>query len=349
MKCGWANQHVSIDSTGVFRPCCGWRLMEDEVVVGSIADYINSNWRKNLLETLYNNQWPEGCEDCKLDEEIDSESLRTGTSRYNDPDYKDAEVKFGNMCNLACAMCSPYNSSLIEKEYEKLKGQHRIFEESDFPVRSQWYRDPDKLKEIARELSSYNQIRFTGGEPTVNNYLIDFLTEVRKHNTDIIIKLTTNGNNWPSKLHELLKEFKTNISVSIDAYGEKNNYIRYPSNWNKIEKNIDKMLELPMRKIECGTTIASYNVHLMEELAQWVQVKGFQEHSIDPVWKPKIFRPCNTTQEIKNNFIEFSKTYEPTQRVLKNVLEEGNGLQETIDFLSILDHSRNINYKILDL
>ena len=348
MRCGWAYQHVSIDSTGVFRPCCGWRIVGNEQQVDSVDQYLVGDFRRDLLDTLHNDVWPTGCEDCKLDEELDNKSLRTGAEkRYSNPLYTDAEVKFGNLCNLACAMCSPYNSSLIEKEYLKLKGQHKLFDRG-FENKNAWYEDSDKLKQIARELSTRNQIRFTGGEPTVNNYLIDFLEEVQKHNTNITIKLTTNGNNWPKKLHELLKEFKTIISVSIDAYGEKNNYIRWPSNWNKIEKNVDSMLSLPNSTVECGSTIASYNVHLIEELAQWVLKKGLT-HNIDPVWTPEIFKPCNTTQEIKTQFEQFASTYKPAQRVLKNVLAQGNGLQQTIDFLSILDYNRNVNYRVLEL
>jgi len=349
MKCGWAYQHVSIDSTGVFRPCCGWRSVGNEQPVDSVENYLTGNFRRELLDTLHKDEWPEGCEDCKLDEELENYSLRIGAERrYSNPLYTDAEVKFGNLCNLGCVMCSPYNSSLIEKEYAKLKGQHKLFNRS-FESNNTWYEDPNKLRQIAKELSTRNQIRFTGGEPTVNNYLIDFLQEVKKHNTDITIKLTTNGNNWPKKLHELLCDFKTIISVSIDAYGDKNEYIRWPSKWQKIERNVDSMLSLPDSIVECGSTIASYNVHLMEELAQWVEAKGFKHHSIDPVWKPDIFRPSNTTEQIKNEFKMFAQTYRPAERVIKNVLAKGKGMQQTIDFLKLLDYNRNISYKILNI
>ena len=349
MKCDLVERHISIDSEGVFRPCATWRIVGNEPEVTTISDYLNSDFRKDIIDKLDNNTWPKGCEDCKLDEELGNESLRLMyTERYEDPLFTDAEIKFGNMCNLACAMCSPYNSSLIEKEHTKLKGKHYLFDRK-FESRNVWYQDPDKLKEVARELSTTRLIKFAGGEPTVNNYLIDFLNELKKYTTDITIKLTTNGNNWPKKLHELLSEFeRVVISVSIDAYGEKNNYIRWPSNWNKVEKNVDSMISLSNSTVACGTTIASYNVHLMEELANWVQSKGLY-HNIDPVWAPEIMQPCNTTQEIKNRFEEFSKTYEPAQRVLKNVLSPGIGIQETIDFLSILDYNRNIDYRVLEL
>ena len=349
MKCNLAERHISIDSEGVFRPCSTWRIVGNEPEVTSISNYLNSDFRKEIIETLGSNKWPTGCEDCKLDEELDNESLRTMyTERYQDPLFTDAEVKFGNMCNLACAMCSPYNSSLIEKEHAKLKGKHDLFNRT-FKSKNVWYQDPDKLKEIANELSTRKQIRFAGGEPTVNNYLINFLNEIKKHTTDITIKLTTNGNNWPKKLHEILSEFdRVIVSVSIDAYGEKNNYIRWPSNWNKIEKNVDSMLSLPNCTVDCGTTIASYNVHLMQELAQWTISKGI-DHNIDPVWAPEILQPCNTTQEIKKDFETFANTYKPAKKVLRNVLETGTGIQETIDFLSILDYNRNTNYRVLEL
>ena len=39
MECYWAQQHVSIDSEGIFRPCCAWRSTGIEPVVSSIDDY----------------------------------------------------------------------------------------------------------------------------------------------------------------------------------------------------------------------------------------------------------------------------------------------------------------------
>lgn len=353
MKCGWLYQHVSIDSYGKFRPCCGWRNTGNEDKVTTVDDYMLSDFRKSIMDTMHQDKWPAGCLDCQEDESLDNYSMRTHPAtlgRYSNPLYTDAEVKFGNLCNLGCVMCAPDNSSLIEQEWKKLSGQHPIFSQTFTPASTvPWFTDKEKLQTIARELSTRNQIRFTGGEPTVNNYLIDFLEEVQKHNTDITIKLTTNGNNWPKKLHELLKKFKTVISVSIDAYGEKNEYIRWPSKWSKIEHNINRMQELPNTTLLCGTTVGSYNLHLIPELSEWVQKVGFHEHNLDTIFEPFHLRPQHASDQAKETYLEFAQKYLPAQRVIKNIQQPGEGMKQTIDFLKILDYNRKVNYKVLEL
>lgn len=351
MRCGWADQHVSIDSYGQFRPCCGWKNQDNTNPVTRVIDYTMGDFRKNIVQMLEQGEWPAGCEDCQEDELLGSPSLRNHPAtiqRYADPFYTDAEVKFGNLCNLGCVMCAPDNSSLIEQEWRKLYGKHEKFSQTFTPT-TVWYTDPVKLSNIARELSTRNQIRFTGGEPTVNNYLIDFLSEVQKHNTDITIKITTNGNNWPAKLHDMLKNFKkVVISVSIDAYGDKNDYIRWPSRWSKIVNNINKMRQLPNSHLICGTTVGSYNLHLIQELSEWVS-DVFDEHNLDTIFNPQHLRPEHADDVHKHRFIEFAKTYQPAQKIVNNVNKSGTGIQQTIDFLSILDYNRNMNHEVLGL
>ena len=129
MDCAWAKQHVSIDSEGVFRPCCTWQSTGIEPVVTAVEDYYQSSFYKKLNEDLSNDVWPKGCEDCKEHESIGRTSMRT-ESIAEPSAYNHAEIKFGNLCKLGCVMCSPYNSSLLQDEYIKMKGQHELFDRS---------------------------------------------------------------------------------------------------------------------------------------------------------------------------------------------------------------------------
>ena len=48
-----------------------------------------------------------------------------------------------------------------------------------------------------------------------------------------------NGTELNEKLFVLGLKFKeVTFNFSIDAYGDKNDYIRYPSEWNTIAKNL---------------------------------------------------------------------------------------------------------------
>ena len=347
MDCAWAKQHVSIDSEGVFRPCCTWQSTGKEPVVTTIEDYYQSSFYKKLNKDLANNIWPKGCEDCKEHESIGRLSMRTES--LEDPsEYYHAEIKFGNLCNLGCVMCSPYNSSLLQDEYIKMKGQHELFERST-NIKSTWYKDEENLRSFARALSDRDEIHFSGGEPTVNNYLRIFLDELIKCNSNATLLIRTNANNWPSKMHELMKQFNTKISISIDAYGKANEYIRWPSSWNKTAKNVDKIISLPNTQVKLNPTVAAYNTHLLPKLYEWAVGVGIEKFNFDSVYTPEILAANNSEQWQKDIYKEFCENNIHPQQVLNHVLKPGNGINETIDFLKILDYNRKTDYKVLGI
>ncbi len=352
MECYWAKQHVSIDSEGVFRPCCTWRNIGDEPVVTKVEDYYQTDFYKKLNETLSKNIWPEGCEDCMEHESVGRVSMRTESNlKAEKYAYLDAEIKFGNLCNLACVMCSPYNSSLIQDEYLKMHGQHHYFNKGrNFKIKNAWYQDEDSIRQIARSLSDRDELQFSGGEPTVNSYLKIFLDELIKCKSNTTLLVRTNANNWPTKMHELLKQFETKISISIDAYGKANEYIRWPSQWNKTERNVNKILSLPNSEIKLNPTVAAYNVHLLPELYEWALSTGIFRFNFDSVYTPKALAANNSENWQKEIYKEFCKKYHRyPQKVLNHVKKEGNGLNEAIDFLKVLDYNRGTNYKVLGI
>ena len=80
-----------------------------------------------------------------------------------------------------------------------------------------------------------------GGEtlmvPEIKKVLINIPEDIAKN---ITLKIQTNGTILPDPTWtNIFKKFKnTKINVSIDAYGDDNTYVRYPSNWQKILKTI---------------------------------------------------------------------------------------------------------------
>lgn len=342
-----------MDTQGNLRPCCNYQSVGNEYNINNIAHYNNSNWVKNLELQLSQNIWPTGCEDCKIDEEHGIISLREeGFEKYKHH-KKDAEVKFGNLCNLACFMCSPTNSSLIDKEIRELKITETHFfikNRKSYNSSNAWYNNEKQLIQVAEYLSDRDQIRFTGGEPTVNNYLIKFLDVLIQNKSNAEIRLTTNGNNWSKKLHEKLSKFNVKIDLSIDGYNEINEYIRWPSSWHKIEKNLIKIKEISS-KIACYTTVSCYNLHKLPDLCNWVIEKKFDDHIFNVVTTPSFMNPCNSNNFSKDIFIKLSEQYEPAKRIKNIVLKSGDttNLKSVYDYLKILDKKRNSNADILGI
>lgn len=354
MECKWFERHISLDSMGTVRPCCAWRPTGNEPkITNDLDDYYLSNFYKNTYKDLKNDIWPIGCEDCRLEEESGQTSMRQESEHtYRDENYTDAEVKFGNLCNLACAMCGPTNSSLIDTEYKAMRDsglEHRLIARTA-PESNKWYENKYTLERTAEFLSTRKQIRFTGGEPTVNTYLQDFLEALSKYNTNITIQITTNGNNWPSRLNEVLDRFKKKkVSLSIDAVGNQNDYIRYPSKWYKIENTLEKIQGLNNVTTLVGTTVGCYNLHLQSTLADWVLERGIDTHMYNPVWGPEILQPRHATSEYKKCFENLCINYEPARKILPTVMKDGDGMDQAKEYFALLDKHRGTDMRILKI
>ena len=97
------------------------------------------------------------------------------------------------------------------------------------------------MKDQAKHIQ---ELYFEGGEPLLipEHYkILEFLVEeglARQVN----LRYNSNGLELPDKLFKLWDHFKeVRFNFSIDAYAERNDYIRYPSKWSDVEKNLKKL------------------------------------------------------------------------------------------------------------
>jgi sulfatase maturation enzyme AslB (radical SAM superfamily) len=80
-----------------------------------------------------------------------------------------------------------------------------------------------------------------GGEPTIIPEFWQMFEYLKSKNSlkDKFIKITTNGTNTNPKMTEWFSQMKgVTIMISLDGLDLRNRYIRYPSNWQAIMKNI---------------------------------------------------------------------------------------------------------------
>ena len=147
------------------------------------------------------------------------EYLCGGIEKFSLVDYegKLATTIFLNGCNFRCPWC--HNSSLISFEGEKL--------------------DLDNLYDyLNKRKNVLEAVCISGGEPTLNPYIIPLLENIKKIGYNI--KLDTNGSN-PDVLETLIK----NNLIDYIAMDIKNDEFNYPTtigldniNFNNIKKSI---------------------------------------------------------------------------------------------------------------
>jgi MoaA/NifB/PqqE/SkfB family radical SAM enzyme len=84
------------------------------------------------------------------------------------------------------------------------------------------------------------------------------------------LHISTNGTTCDNETLDLLKKFKKiRLMLSIESFGKYNDYMRYPSNWSKIEKNIFKFQKLTNTYLYINTVVQNLNVLYLEQLIEF--------------------------------------------------------------------------------
>ena len=157
----------------------------------------------------------------------------------------------------------------------------------------------------------------------------------------------------PNSLLELLSKFrKVEVTLSIDAIGMQNEYLRFPSNWNKIKNNVRKLSNLENVYFEINTVVSSLNVHLLDEIIKWGQELEVTRHQFLPVLDPNILHPRLATKEQKDKFLQTYNQYKHIDTIklsrCKNFVLKPQAqslLNDMTDFLDRLDKSRKTNWR----
>ena len=185
------------------------------------------------------------------------------------------------MCNLKCRMCWPHFSSQIVKEQQQFAKQNLPTHYNDYNV-EEW--NTDKLwKGISDNSIDIEEITFVGGEPTLHDEMYELLEQlvVTGVSKNIRLKITTNLTNLQTRFLDLFDKFKTVvINGSIDGVGNTNEYIRHPSDWNTIERNIDLILETNAL-LNLTPVIQIYNIFKIDELVKWYTNKWIEKELCD--------------------------------------------------------------------
>jgi hypothetical protein len=95
----------------------------------------------------------------------------------------------------------------------------------------------------------------------------------------IELEYSVNLTVFPPNLFELWKHFKViRICASIDAYGDANDAIRFPSKWATIEKNLRMLDETDSNIIVfTSTTVSLLSLEYFAKLAIWIDNQKYKK------------------------------------------------------------------------
>lgn len=270
--------HLSTEPSGDVKICClaNKTLNKEDGTTynlgnDSVNDIFNSKQLVNNRRDMMNGIKIPDCSHCWKEEAAGGLSQRISNTKYwldknshlidyinksIEQDYVAGAVpsyydfRFGNLCNLKCRSCGSLNSTQINKEYTELKHKHWLFTEagSKYESLNDWYQTDTFKNNIYNNLERIEKLYITGGEPTLieENYeLMRKLIEIGRAK-DVSIMFNTNMTNLKDEFYQLISQFRhAEIAISVEGYGDIQEYLRYPSKWKQIDANIRKIAELP--------------------------------------------------------------------------------------------------------
>jgi MoaA/NifB/PqqE/SkfB family radical SAM enzyme len=184
-------------------------------------------------------------------------------------------------------MCSPHDSSQWVGDHKKV---FPLFQHSELKTQMSWdkksfnnfwHENPDFWKEMYAQIPNLKQVYFAGGEPLMIREHKWFLEEIiRQGYADkILIRYNTNGLLVDDEIIALWSRFKkVKVGFSIDAVGDRNWYIRYPSEWSIIEKNLHRLDNTPDNiHVSIATAIQVLNIKHLADFARWKVIQNFKK------------------------------------------------------------------------
>ena len=288
--------HLATNASGNLRVCCNstpgqnFITKEDGTPYKLHKDNLQEAWNSEVYETIrkqmLNGERPEMCTRCFREEDAGVKSARQAWNEkwkqeveytIDAPfDIKYVDLRLGNLCNLKCRMCNPYASNQWVKEWALVED---ALEPSEYERLSKmsWPEHEKTWENLFSIADTVDEIYLTGGEPTIiqeQHRLLDYFID-KGTAYKIKLKYNTNLTNVPKHLIDKWTKFqRVQLNCSIDAVGELDRYIRYPSNWNKIQENFDIVRKLENVYIEIHCTVQMYNILRLHELLDWAEPYG---------------------------------------------------------------------------
>ena len=316
----------------------------------SLEDAWNSGYMRNVRKMMLRGEKPDPCLKCYKEEESGHLSKRNWESdywgnRFNlrelaaetdqdgrvPPKIRYIDLRMGSKCQLACVMCSPHDSTGWIKDWNKMYPQitnEKLKNTSAWDNKGRndgasynWHKNNPKFwSDLFEQIPHMYQLYFAGGESFIIDEHYDLLEECikRGYAKNIELRYNSNAVEWRDDLFDLWSNFKrVRFHYSIDAHGEHNDYIRYPTNW-KHQEDVFWQLDATSDNVEVttATTIMALNVAYIPEFVKWKVEQGFRKVNKWPFgagginmhfayWPPQLnlkVLPQNVKQQITDKY-----------------------------------------------
>lgn len=331
------------------RVCCNMKSATD--YVSTIDEILNSNDVLEARKDLKNDIWPDICSPCKVSEDAGLISPRITYNKQYGYEKTDTitywDIRPDNTCNLKCVMCNINWSSKWAEDID-IFNEFSASTHTGVPINR---KKVDWEYIYTNTLDKAKGINFAGGEPFYMKNVIKFIerlsnNEWNRQNTEL--RFITNGVSFTDKVWNILNKFKkVHMTFSVESYGEVNEYIRFPMNWELWYNNFTRILfDTPVRAT-LNMTVGALNYPVTQQ--------AFNKFAnLHPRLKPRIqMNPLYHPTQLSLNALKPDVVKQASDncehKFLKNMYAKYEYNEELNDkmkrFLSALDERRKTNSK----
>jgi hypothetical protein len=298
---------------GVLRTDQGWPANLNN---STLMDAWNNDYMRNTRKMMLRGEQPPSCIKCYKEEAAGVQSKRNWETAYwvdqlgldeiigdttedgsVSPRIRYLDLRLGSKCQLACVMCSPHDSSGWVKEWTQMHPQiqnSRLKESWNWTDKGQQYgasynwhlNNPEFWSQLYDQIPHMKQLYFAGGESTIieHHYMLLEQVVARGYAQQIELRYNSNAVELPQRLFDLWSNFRqVKFHFSMDSYGDKNDYIRYPSNWDQLVANMHKLDATPDNVIvTTAVTVMALNIYYIPDMIKWKLSQGFKKFNSWP-------------------------------------------------------------------
>ncbi|MBY0553284.1 twitch domain-containing radical SAM protein [bacterium] len=360
----------------------------------TIQDYWNSDYTKSVRLQMLQGKKIAACRRCYEEEANGYQSHRlmenknwqdklgleyilelikeTSESGELSKELLSVDLRLGNTCNLQCIMCQPRESSKWISGSEKLL-QHITHSDlkSEWKYKQnikvdsyEWYKNDAFWVGLKKILPYIKEIIIAGGEPMLIRQHLQFLKECADSGEahHIHVRYHTNLIEFPVDMIPYWEKFeRIEFFASVDGCGEVAHYLRYPTDWSKIEKNlriIDDMSENTWLRFLFS--VQALNVSHLPDFVRWVREQQYKKQKhfstyqefvhpglvhwpeyLNPKVLPKNFK-ASVAAKFEALRTELNEPFDKFGSIVAfmNSEDQSNKLNQFSDYCSALDLSR---------
>lgn len=281
------------------KPCCSLRPQDPkdfQLDTGTAEKNI-----ARMAQEFNQGQWPKECLVCHQEEDqgMISERLRAFEANIARPKAMSAirhiHIKFSNLCNLACRVCTTTESTLYGRTVETQDPS--VFTQEDISQHRDWSLVLDYIE--PRILSSDSiKILLVGGETTLApgiQVLAQWLTD-RGYISRVEFVFSSNMLNMPDRLLDLLaKSAKVTIAASLDSTYDNFHYVRWPGTWQRVTATVDKILAYRRDHgvdihMQISPNFNINNIFYLDDFLDYWSDHEYDSMMVFNVYAPAVFR-----------------------------------------------------------